>query len=103
SAPWYHPPPPAPTTEPPPRPLPRPQTDRRPPGPYRHPVHPQDRPAVGVPAPRDGLRLWHDLLAPPAAVAARRRLDETARTLAGQTAGRRPDRLVPRCRDRKST
>src|SRR5215471_10510151 len=63
--------------------LPRPQTDRRPPGPYRHPVHPQDRPAVGVPAPRDGLRLWHDLLAPPAAVAARRRLDEAARTLAG--------------------
>jgi ribonuclease/clavin/mitogillin len=45
--------------------LPRPQAARRPQDPHRHLVHPQNRHPLGGSAPRDGLRLRHDLLSPP--------------------------------------
>src|SRR5437588_186646 len=40
-----------------------PQTTARPAGPARHPVRAAHRDPVGVPAPRAGLRIRHDLLA----------------------------------------
>ena len=65
------------------RPAPRP----RPQGPDRHPLRPQDRHPLGGPAPRDGLRLRHDLLAAAARLAGRRHLGPDPQVLLDKLRG----------------
>ena len=70
---------------------------QRPSLPYRHPVYPQDRHTLGVPAPRNGLWQRHDLLASPARLAKRWCLAEDMAGLAGRVGHGRCDRLVCFC------
>ena len=60
----------------------------------RHPVRSAHRPAVGVPAARDGLRRGHELLAAPARLAAGRGVGGAAPGAAGATAWCRAVGLV---------
>lgn len=60
----------------------------------RYSVCAQNRHALGIPAQRDGLRLRHDLLAPTARLASRRRLAEDLGGLAGRVGHGRRHRLV---------
>jgi len=62
---------------------------------HGHPVHPADRSALGPAATRNGLWQRHELLAPPARLAGRRRLGPAARSPACAPACSRADRLVP--------
>jgi len=62
--------------------------------PHWHPVCAQDRHAMGIPAPGDGLRQWHDMLASSARLASCRRLAEDMAVPAGRTGIGRCNRLV---------
>ena len=64
-------------------------------GTYRHLVRAEDRHRLGRPSAGDGLRVRHDVLAPPGRLAEGRRLGQAAPVAAGRTATSRPDRLVP--------
>jgi transposase len=64
---------------------------------YRHFVYSQDRHALGVPAPRNGLWQRHDLLASFARLANRWRLAEDMAGLAGRVGHGRCNRLVCFC------
>ncbi len=59
-----------------------------------HLVYSQDRHTLGVSATGDGLWQWHDLLAPTARLANRRRLAENMAGSAGRTGHGRRNRLV---------
>src|SRR5437762_1689632 len=56
----------------------RPGKRGRPPLSDRHRLCPAERHSLGNAAARDGLRRWHDLLAPATVLAAARRLEETS-------------------------
>ena len=71
-----------------------PQALRQPAGSDGDSLRAQDGHPVGVPPPRTGLWIRHDLLAPPARLAARRGLDEAPSRAAGPAPRRRPPRLV---------
>src|ERR1700761_6633738 len=62
---------------------------------HGHPVHPAERSALGPAATRNRLWQRHELLAPPARLAGRRRLGPAARSPACAPACSRADRLVP--------
>jgi Transposase DDE domain len=61
----------------------------------RDSVRAQDRHSLGVPAPRDGLRLRHDLLAALAGLEPGRGLASAAHRVAGPSGRNRSDRLEP--------
>src|SRR5258708_14287101 len=69
-----------------------PRAGARPGLPDRDRVRAEDRDPVGVPAAGDGLRQRNDLLAPPAGLAARRRVGPAALGAPAAPGGRRPER-----------
>ncbi len=73
----------------------RPPTHRGPDGSDRHLVRPQDRNQLGGSSGRNGLRLWYDVLAPPARLGGGWRLGQAPRGSAGRAGGGWPDRLEP--------
>src|SRR5471030_2293113 len=77
----------------------RSQASTRPRSIERHCVRVTHRATLARSTRRNGLRLWGDLLAPPARLARSRRVGSIARTVACRVARSRPDRLVTRdCR-----
>ncbi len=62
--------------------------------PHRHPVRAQERRSLGIPAPRNGLRIRDDLLASSAGLAGSRRVADDLAGVAGRIGTCRRNRLV---------